>query len=838
MIETPIEVHPSNGEVVDWQASVPFNFKLKGDNISYAICEVYNLSTNKIKKSKTFELFKNGNGYYNNETVKMMWTGVFGVNDSGKDYKYRYYITQQNPNTTNLEKDGSYGLYRIETGHFIIEASHLDKVDVWDTIEFPNMPSDIFPTLVEFEGDPDETSHKFVDGSTARLKASLYLAKLHYGDGSTKLRYFSSFSCTEKWIKTTSEIPDHSSIVAIELYVCINSVNPKIYIGRNSLPAQPINSYGQGSDMRVAGLSWVLLENSIPNYRASSRWTGTTVSGPNRTPYGVRTSMYIKIGDEIRRIAGYRKVYNKTSDNTQYWLCFQPPLPDSISLNTPVEFYTNYITTPWYDFKLRRKPKTSLTVERNSDTGFLKCASTYSHLDGISLKSYNFSVYNNGQTKCVATTDNQYSYRQEWEFPVPTITTNYSASAVSTTQENDSVSAIGSFRCDKYDRTDISTVKTDDQRHSVDISWSKNDFTLGLGDVGEYYNIYRKIDDGKNRINASDDFVFIGTTQSLDITDYTAGNNQSYCYQIENSGENNIHTLLDLTFAEQSFNSEPQTNTPFASENYSYTSSISSTTGVYSNPFVMPNGKYHINVISQNKPSNMEMVIYNPYYGCYDYGDNDYVDLDWEKIDDNYYIYDFEIKTDYKQNYVMLGDPSKNMNKWLALDIQLYQITPYTYLYTAPITTNWDGWSISALTRTEDFYGLHKYSIGDTWNFYTELNEPTITQQNDFQVHNGTAQYGQISRGNNNYDSGTFTSNIIEMECPDKIIYDDIDKVQKWKKFIYDNEAFLLKSSKGDVWIVGITDSPTRQYEQGINEPTIVSYNWIEIDDVRKAIIV
>ena len=832
MIETPIEVHPSNGEVVDWKDNPPFTFRLKGDNISYIYCQIYNLLTNEIRLEKRKDCFYS----YNNEEVSISSPLVtsnatysdFDEKDYGKDYKYRYLIGQQNPYTTNLKKDGSYGLYTIDKTQ--LEPNYSSGIKGF---YLKNVPKNIFSTLIELvsnssDNSSNSESHTFPDKKTITQKVITFLARFNYGNAYV-LKHISSFSCEDKYIKLeeTMSITEYEKYESISLYVCINSPNPSIYVGRSSLASKPMGTK----------VSWVLLDTSLVNYNPRYGWTGTQVQNGYNC-WGTYYGMYIKIGDEMRRITDYKVSYDSTADNTQYWLSFQPPLPKDPSVNTPVEFYTNYIVTPWYDFKCRHTPTAELTVARNPDTGFLKCTSSYSQLDGISLKSYNFSVFNNSRSKCVATTNNQYSYRQEWEFPLPTITGNYTVDALLTSQDNDTVGISKKISSGKYFLKNISTIETNDEDHSIRVDWSENDFTSGLGDVGEYYNVYRKIDDGKKNIKASDDFVFIGTTQSLGITDYTAGNNQSYCYQVENSGENNIHTLLDLTFAEQSFNSEPQTNTPFASENYSYTSSISSTTGVYSNPFVMPNGKYHINVISQSKPSNMELVIYNPYYGCYGYGDNGYVDLDWEKIDDNYYVCDFEIKTDYQQNYVMLGDPSKNMGRWSALDIQLYQITPYTYLYTDPITTNWDGWSISALTQIKDFHGLHQYEIGDTWRFYAELNEPTITMQNDFQVHNGTAQYGQISRGNNNYDSGTFTSNIIEMECPDKIIYDDIDKIQKWKKFIYDNEAFLLKSSKGDVWIVGITDSPTRQYEQGMNEPTIVSYNWVEIDDVRKAIIV
>ena len=621
MIETPIEVHPSNGEVVDWKDNSPFTFKFKGDKVSYIYGEMFNLATNKRRVGWTCLHNTNNSKGYNNEIIENYPLSFFGETDYNIDYKYRYIICQQNIETVNLERKKDQNDNNTDIGLYKIE--NILQYDKWDNPIFkpkventkiegfylPLTPSKIFNCLVEFV-DGYETHKLNGNSKTVTQPYFYFVAELFYENGGSDILKFERFDYHDKYIKLKNSITlhaiDYIQPKAVALYVSPNAPDPSIYIGRTSMASMPT-----GSDAH-----YFILDNGMVNYLKDG--DKHIVDSPITT---VR-NMYVKIEDEIRRIVDYQVVYNSDTNNTQYYLMYNFPLPTNPSVNTPVEIYTNYIITPWYDFKCRHKPTAELTVARNPDTGFLKCTSNYSQIDGVSLKSYNFSVFNNSRNKCVATTNNQYSYRQEWEFPLPTITGNYTVDALLTSQDNDTVGISKKISSGKYFLKNISTIETNDEDHSIRVDWSENDFTSGLGDVGEYYNVYRKIDDGKKNIKASDDFVFIGTTQSLDITDYTAGNNQSYCYQVENSGENNIHTLLDLTFAEQSFNSEPQTNTPFASENYSYTSSISSTTGVYSNPFVMPNGKYHINVISQSKPSNMELVIYNPYYGCYGYGDN------------------------------------------------------------------------------------------------------------------------------------------------------------------------------------------------------------------------
>lgn len=88
----------------------------------------------------------------------------------------------------------------------------------------------------------------------------------------------------------------------------------------------------------------------------------------------------------------------------------------------------------------------------------------------------------------------------------------------------------------------------------------------------------------------------------------------------------------------------------------------------------MQNGKYRITVTSDKKPStNTEIVIYNPYYGCYGYDiENDCIELVWVERSNGTYIAEFEIITDYEKNYVMLGDGSMiNFDKWNNYNIEI-----------------------------------------------------------------------------------------------------------------------------------------------------------------------
>ena len=122
------------------------------------------------------------------------------------------------------------------------------------------------------------------------------------------------------------------------------------------------------------------------------------------------------------------------------------------------------------------------------------------------------------------------------------------------------------------------------------------------------------------------------------------------------------------------------------------------------------------------------------------------------------------------------------------------------------------------------------YKVGDTWNFIAEIDSGDITHNINRNVHVGTSKYPVVTTGENCYQSGSFTADLLSLYCPSGEIYDNISKVNKWIKFINDDCLFILKSDKGDVWIVAISDNTTRIYDESVDQIlTKVSYSWVEV---------
>lgn len=178
------------------------------------------------------------------------------------------------------------------------------------------------------------------------------------------------------------------------------------------------------------------------------------------------------------------------------------------------------------------------------------------------------------------------------------------------------------------------------------------------------------------------------------------------------------------------------------------------------------------------------------------------------------------------------------------------------------VSTKWDGWTITAIYPCESDYlsepidvikcdnghtvkydGEYKsiisqfvcvktpYKVGDTWLFQAAIDSGDIVSNLSRNVHVGTSTYPTISGTNNKYESGTFTADMTTLDCATDRIYDNIEKVKKWTRFITDDCFYILKSDKGDVWIVAISDSPSRSYDESVEDIiTKISYSWTEMD--------
>ena len=144
----------------------------------------------------------------------------------------------------------------------------------------------------------------------------------------------------------------------------------------------------------------------------------------------------------------------------------------------------------------------------------------------------------------------------------------------------------------------------------------------------------------------------------------------------------------------------------------------------------------------------------------------------------------------------------------------------------------------SSLVHQDDIAKRKTYRLGDTWKFAGEIANTTVTNNLDTMVHVGYGQYISTTSTEVNYMSGVLSAMIGYVDCVNHKYIDDIDLVKAWRKFITQKVPFLLKSQKGDVWVVNVSENPTTEYDETVSSiPTTISFAWAECDSIDNIIL-
>lgn len=236
------------------------------------------------------------------------------------------------------------------------------------------------------------------------------------------------------------------------------------------------------------------------------------------------------------------------------------------------------------------------------------------------------------------------------------------------------------------------------------------------------------------------------------------------------------------------------------------------------------------------------------------YKHNNVVHIDWDTpqayMDRNFRIYRLDGKNySVEPNKILIGDTSVDAFDDYTASTHgsyKYMIVPYydgdldnteidEAAITEVITTDEYGYTITAIVDTgKEVNGKPFYIIGDTWKFIADIENTTVTQNTDKTLHVGNGRYSSLTATNVNYMSGTVSAMLGIVSCVGKRYTDNIEVVRAWRNFIAQKCQYILKSQKGDVWIVNITDNPTTEYQE--DSPyleTKFSFNWAECCSVE-----
>ena len=72
-----------------------------------------------------------------------------------------------------------------------------------------------------------------------------------------------------------------------------------------------------------------------------------------------------------------------------------------------------------------------------------------------------------------------------------------------------------------------------------------------------------------------------------------------------------------------------------------------------------------------------------------------------------------------------------------------------------------------------------------------------------------------------------------DIECGTDDFIDDIQRVNAWRKFITEYNTYILRSEKGDIWHISISDNPTTNYDEENELYTTISFSYTQVSDIN-----
>jgi hypothetical protein len=209
-----------------------------------------------------------------------------------------------------------------------------------------------------------------------------------------------------------------------------------------------------------------------------------------------------------------------------------------------------------------------------------------------------------------------------------------------------------------------------------------------------------------------------------------------------------------------------------------------------------------------------------------------------------YIFRDFNITTDRKYQYVFY--PTTDGDRVVRED--------------EIISTKWDSWSITELHPTDLTKKNYYVSDDDIWvfNLNVETGEQVQNMSKSENITLGT--FPRYSQGRQNRVSGQVTclmgTDVVPLTYLEYGIAtsfspckrqgytearffnkeptsnEKVDMLKKWRQLVFSKNPKLLKDRKGQSFIVTITNSSNKPFDNIRNQPDTISFSWSEIQSL------
>lgn len=595
--------------------------------------------------------------------------------------------------------------------------------------------------------------------------------------------------------------------VPLKFQNTFNDYNVGTIMGANSFKnghkyKYKMNLYQARADIfAVQGTVRSIPEASLSDTQIPISYGITEIESPIKyTIDGVETivgACYMEINDgtnrEIRRIENYNPELKYGTDdgygNYDYrtYVTLASPFSVKPTAGTTYKIFKNYITTPEYYFECYKKPVIIPTAELGL-YGNIECSAFYSQAQGVSVKNYQYKLYKSVEDKIRLET---------------TVSDNEN-----TTNKRVYIGAVENSNQVGYNC--YATIYYTD---------TENNYTVSETRIISNYHL--TADNTGNYIEVSEEYSFIPTagmnvkiwngTSQL-VAESPVIFNQSLEYAFNNIIRDVGYKVILSVTTQSNFSTDNEITGTFKS--------INTDDGSIQFSGYIDNNTNDIRIV-HNK--NVDSVLIERE----DLETNEITNIDFRYVP----IHDYLVASNKKYRYNLI-EFAKNTDT----------IT-YGSKYTIDvITPSWHNWIIYSLipwkgsgrTSTKE-----TFRVTESWKFCINAEESEIVQNLNHYTHTGYSSKPKITINNNNYISGSLSCIISDINPTDAKITDSIYKVQAWNKFISENELFVLKNPKGDVWVISVTDNPTRKYDYSNRiMQTTINFSFTECMDINDIAIV
>lgn len=157
------------------------------------------------------------------------------------------------------------------------------------------------------------------------------------------------------------------------------------------------------------------------------------------------------------------------------------------------------------------------------------------------------------------------------------------------------------------------------------------------------------------------------------------------------------------------------------------------------------------------------------------------------------------------------------------------------------VKTCWWDWSLVDLIPSTTEKNLYYANPNSIWKFNLNVTSEARTQNINTTTYNNLTRFPKVSTGKMNYASGGLTcllGNLQQLNNGQLGYNETTTMIDRWNEFCANGNIKLLKDRKGNAMLVMITSNSGQTDDILREQPTTVTFNWVQVDDTSSIAII